>query len=152
MGFSDPSTAEPEKTVLQTVSEQLAALETPIVLSDAEIKAGMTFSSLNTSSTSVSITYTHKNSSYTVAVANALAKAVVDNMAGKLPGVKVTSEATGNSETSGWKKYLLIALAADFVLACGLPFIDEIISDEVYDKKDIEALGCEGFELSVSKK
>lgn len=55
------------------------------------------------------------------------------------------------SKSSSEDKYLLIGLAAGFVLACGFAFIDEIVSDEVYDEKDVANLGCPGFMIKASK-
>ena len=64
-----------------------------------------------------------------------------------LDASSATSAATNDSS----KKYLLIALAVDLVLSLGVPFIFEIVGDQVYDKDDISYLGCSGFEISASK-
>ena len=105
---------------------------------------------------SYSITFRSSNSAFTKPVLDEIAKVTIEAMqtatgltgdANKL----VADPASGPSKTSKENTYFLIALAAGFVVACAIPFIYEIVADQVYDKKDIELWGVEAFELKASK-
>lgn len=61
-------------------------------------------------------------------------------------------QASNVSKSSSENRYFIIALAAGLVIALALPFIDEILSDEVWDYKDIYNLGADGFEIKASAK
>ena len=63
----------------------------------------------------------------------------------------ISKAASSPSDVSGTNKYLIIGIAAGAVLALGLAFVDEIISDEVYDRRDVELLGSPSFEITASK-
>ena len=124
----------------------------------AEIKSGITFGSMATSG-ATSFTFSFKSSDGSI-VQPFLAEYsdVVFNLPGinadvNNPTYKISSPASNPTDLSASKKkkYLLIAVAASLVVALAIPFIDEIISDEVYDKKDVMALGSNAFELKASK-
>lgn len=66
-------------------------------------------------------------------------------------GLITSSVATSPVDISNTKKFYLIAIVTDTLLALGIPFIWEVVSDEVYDKEDVESLGCEGFTLNLTK-
>ena len=53
------------------------------------------------------------------------------------------------AKNSSENKYLLIGIAAGVVVACGVAFIDEIMSDEIYDSKDMADYGIPAFDLKV---
>ena len=61
------------------------------------------------------------------------------------------SRASNPVKTSKEDTYLIAGLAISLLLGYGFAFLYEIISDEVFDKSDIETLGCSGFEFTVSK-
>ena len=46
----------------------------------------------------------------------------------------------------------LPVIAASAVLGLGIAFLDEIVSDEVYDEDDVALLGSSSYGLIVTKK
>ncbi|MBO6280352.1 MAG: hypothetical protein J6M95_02090 [Bacilli bacterium] len=142
-----------DNEVIAATVELLATDEYKITVDASFIKSGLSAATFATNEAAVKITFTSKAKTDTQKILNALSvKAIEKIKTGtySLPNAKA-GEASATKESSNAKKYLLIALAASVVVALAIPFIDEIISDEVYDKKDIEFLGCEGFEIDVSK-
>ncbi len=121
-----------------------------------EIYSGIAMPSSYTNGASVSISFTFQSTDSTIVqpVLSELSTYAVNKLVeagGDFATLKITSEASAASKNSSERKYFLIALVADAVLALGVPFIFEIVGDEVYDRKDIEHLGSDGFELKVSK-
>ena len=146
--------------VLTSVAENLKTNEVTHKnkkeITASEIKAGITFGSIATSG-AVSFSFSFKSTDASI-VQPVLTE--YSNVVFNLPGVnadvnnptyKITSAASTAKNISSAKKYFLIAVAASLVVACAIPFVDEIISDEVYDRKDIEMLGSSAFELKTSK-
>lgn len=124
----------------------------------AEIKSGLSFPSLATNSITCSFSFTSSDSSITQKVMNELAKNAVaylksERNATRNDYVNLTySDATPASKNSSENKYLLIGIAAAVVLALGIPFIYEIVTDQVYDKDDIISFGGDAFTLTVTDK
>lgn len=119
-----------------------------------EIVSGLSFSKFASGSLSSTITY---SSSDKVTVQPVLTELVTYCESQKdsitdFKGFAVSSPVSSVNESSNQKKYLLIALAADLVVSLGVPFLFEVIGDEVYDREDVEMLGCAGFELNTQKK
>ena len=129
--------------------------EQGLTLKSSDITTGLSFKAPASSAISGSFSYTSSNKAIVQPVMEALSEASVsyakekDNS--KFASLNISTPATAAVKNSSENKYLLIGLAAGLVVACAIPFIDEIISDEVYDVKDVQQLGCEGFELNVSK-
>ena len=125
-------------------------------ISASDIVSGLSFSALNTSSIYVTIFYQTTDKSIAQPVLEELTAITVDTLKNDettkkdFSSVAISSSAGAAVKNSKEKKYLLIGIAAGLVVACGLAFIDEVISDEVYDKSDVELLGCEAFELTTS--
>ena len=152
---SNPETATTAANNLQTAGK---THKNGSAITVDEINTGLsmpTWSSSTSNSIIATIYYQSTDSSITkfvleevVKVANekALAKSATD-FAG------LTSQGTPSDPkvNSNGTKYFLIALAAGAVLAIGVPFVYEIVADEVYDKEDIELMGSEGFNLKLSK-
>lgn len=116
----------------------------------SEISSGLTFSALNTNDVSVTVYYQSTDKSITQPVLNQLVTLGVEGLkesSKDFAALSVTKEASEGVKNSKEKKQLLIGLAAGVVVALGLPFVYEIISDEVYDKKDVEMLGCASYEI-----
>ena len=126
-----------------------------ISITASEITTGLKFTAPVTNAISGSFSFTSSKRALVQPVMEVLSETSVayakekDNS--KFASLNISSPASSAVKNSSENKYLLIGLAAGLVLACAIPFIDEIISDEVYDAKDIQQLGCEGFELNVSK-
>ena len=120
-----------------------------------EITTGLSFGPFVTNSISLSLLFQSTNKNLVQPVLETLSEVSVsyakEKNASLFGSMNITKAATPAAKNSNENKYLLIGLAAGLVLACVIPFIDEIISDEVYDAKDIQQFGCEGFELNVSK-
>ena len=126
-----------------------------IALTSGDITTGLKFTAPASNAISGSFSFTSSTKAIVQPVMEVLSETSVsyakekDN--GKFASLNITTAATAPTKNSSENKYLLIGLAAGLVVALGIAFIDEILSDEVYDAKDIEQLGCEGFELNVSK-
>ena len=108
-------------------------------------------SAVSTATRKVSIEYQSTEQSIAKPILEAVAKATIANNPLSGINLSISGTATTGTHSSSENKYMLIGIAAGFVLGCVLAFIDEVISDEVYDKKDIEMLGADGFEISASK-
>lgn len=118
-----------------------------------EINAGLTYSALSTTSPSVNINFQSTDSSIPQNVLKAVteqALATLNTGTGDFATLKFSKEATAAVKNSSENKYLIIGVALGAVLALGFAFIDEIVSDEVYDKKDVEQLGCSGFYINTN--
>lgn len=119
-----------------------------------EIVNGLSFSKYAAGSLTSTITFTSSDKAIVQPVLTELVtycESQKDAIA-DFKGFKISSPVGSVSESSNQKKYLLIALAADLVVSLGVPFLFELIGDEVYDKEDVELLGCPGFELNTQKK
>lgn len=116
-----------------------------------EIYAGITMAaSISTSLGSINVSFKTKDST----IAQIVLKTVIEFAQPDykaVTDVKYGEASTPTDNSSTKNKYLLIGVAAGLVLALGFAFVYEIVSDEVYDKADIENLGCAGFELTVTK-
>ncbi|MBO4668055.1 MAG: hypothetical protein J5666_08045 [Bacilli bacterium] len=115
----------------------------------SEISSGLSFSALNTNDVSVTVSYQSTDKSITQPVLKELVTLGVNGLKenGDFKTLSITTEATEGVKNSKNGKQLLIGIAAGVVVALGLPFVYEIISDEVYDKKDVEMLGCASYEI-----
>lgn len=144
---------DPTKSgALVKASKTLA--ENNITISETQIKTGLSFASMTNGASSFTVSFTTANQSIAKAVLDAVSDAAIENMhngtVNDYKTAKKIGEASAPTKNSKERRYLIIALAADLVLALGIPFVQEILDDEVYDKKDIEMLGSEGFELSTT--
>lgn len=68
-----------------------------------------------------------------------------------LDKLAVASPASAATKNSKETKYFLIAAAAGLVVALAVPFIYEIVADEVFDAKDIAAWGVPASYIDASK-
>lgn len=140
--------------VLNSTVEKLQA-EKGIGISASDISSGLSFTTPASNSPSGSFAFQSTNKALVQPVMEIYSSTLVSYAKtkdeGKFSSMNITSEASAPVKNSSENKYMLIGLAAGLVVALGIAFIDEIFSDEVYDKKDVELLGCEAFELSVSK-
>ena len=119
-----------------------------------EIYKGITMaSSISSNTGSITVTFKTSDDSISKATLEALIDVALPNVKKTVTDAqKSSSGATSPTDNSKDKmKYMLIGTAAGLVLGLGFAFVYEIVSDEVRDKGDIEALGSSGFELTVSK-
>ena len=141
-----------ENEVFDNASQKLQT-EKGIGISAADLKNGLTFTTPATSDLVCKFSFQSSKKSLVQPVMEILSSEVasyVQAKGGEFANVKLSSTASAPKKNSSENKYMLIGLAAGLVVALGIAFIDEIFSDEVYDKKDVELLGCEAFELNVS--
>ena len=127
----------------------------------SEISA-VTIGKFTTNSRTFTVSFQSQDSSIPKKVLDALATIAVDKCYNTSEdGTKtakknfegtaiVNGEASKATKSSSEKKYLLIGLVASALVACGVPFIIEIVADDLYDKEDIEVYGYEAFEVKVS--
>ena len=144
-----------DNNILNSTIESLRS-EKNIEITVSEITTGLSFTAPTvTNKFSGKVSYQSTKSNYVQPVLDMLSNKVVeyakekDNS--KFGTLTISSAASVARKNSSENKYLLIGLVAGLVVAFAIPFIDEIISDEVYDSKGIQQLGCEAFELNVSK-
>lgn len=123
-------------------------------ISASEIFSGMGVNSVDTNTTTFVITFTSADSSITKEVLDEVGPMIVTALIQKHGGLSsMTYSAAGSPiKVSKEATYMLIGFAAGLVVACLLPFIDEILSDEVHDGKDISSLGGDAFEIKASEK
>lgn len=121
-----------------------------------EIKSGISFATLASNSTTVSFSFQSTDNSITQKVLDELTTASVANLkataGGEFSEMQIMGSASAATKNSKENTYFLIALAVGAVIGFGIPFADEIVSDEVYDKYDIESLGCSAFEVKAKPK
>ena len=120
----------------------------------SEILSGLSFTTPATTAVSATFSFQSTDNTITQPVLAKFADSAVESIkaVSEFKGIKVTSTASAAVKNSSERKYLIIGIAAGAVVALGGAFIYEIISDEVYDKGDVEMLGCPAFELKVNKK
>ena len=152
-----PSTIKSAETA-QTVADNLKSADPAIKHSNgneitaSEILSGLSIaSSITTTTGTVSFTFQSSDKTICKIVLEEVAKVSLPIINNTLPGTAISSHASEPIKNSKENTYLLIGLGVGAVLALGFAFVYEIISDEVYDKADIENLGCSGFEFTVSK-
>lgn len=117
-----------------------------------EIYAGITMAaSISSTTGSFSVSFKTNDSTISQIVLTQAIKSAETEYKKLVTEVKYGEASIPTDNSSTKNKYLLIGVAAGLVLALGFAFVYEIVSDEVYDKADIENLGCAGFELTVTK-
>lgn len=123
-------------------------------ITNNDILSGLSFSEYVSNSASITITYKSTDKSIVQPVVKEIVNYCVNSKSTvtEFAGLYVSSEASFPTTNSSQSKYLLIALAADAVASLAVPFLFEVIGDEVYDREDVELLGCPGFELNAQKK
>ena len=119
-----------------------------------EIKNGIIVSSFVSNSPFVTISFQSTDNTVVQPVLSEIVDVAIyeiKNAPGGLSSIYISSPSTAAQKSSNESKYLIIGLVAGAVLALGMAFIDEIISDEVYDSDDIRYLGSPAFEITASK-
>lgn len=142
-----------KETTLNKTSQYLQT-DYSISLSNDKILNGLSFVAFSsTSPTIVSFSYTSGNKSVVKPVMESLKKATLEELANTdYKNMFFSSSPSEPKRSDKVKTYLLIGLAASLVLGLGIAFVDEIVSDEVYDEDEIELLGSPSYGLIASKK
>ena len=155
--ITDTTENKEDPTKSGAIARAVAALvQEEITITAADIKAGISFNSMTNGAASFTVIFTSKNQAMVQPILKAVSEFAVENM--KNAGINdyknatIVSPASAPTKNSKERTYFLIALVAGFVVAFGIPFVDEIVGDEVYDKKDIENLGCSAFEVKAKPK
>lgn len=117
-----------------------------------EIKSGISFAAMGTNSFTVSFSFKSKDNTIVQKVAQKVVDVGVETAVTNSDFTTLynSSKASAAAKSSNERKYLIIGLAAGAVIALGVPFVYEIVADEIYDAKDIAAWGAEGFDLKVT--
>ena len=123
----------------------------------SEVSSGLSFAPTSASSAISKFTVTFKSdepglTKYVLSEYCAVAKDYLGNHATAAFKKVVPGEASEATKTSKENTYLLIGVAASLVVALAVPFIYEIVTDQVYQKSDIEDFGAEAFEIRASGK
>lgn len=140
----------------EVIQKTFDSLSAKTVYTATDIQNSITTPTYNSSATSYYfvITFTNKVNSNMKVVLSKLTEAVVEVALEKDPktfeGIKINQDASTPKNIANNNKYFYIFSAIGVILAIAVPFIFEITSDEVYDKKDIKKLGSKGFELKVN--
>lgn len=121
-----------------------------------EINSGLSFSAFSSSSQSVSLSlfFQSRDNKIVQPVLAELTTISVESLKIQkdFETTYITKEATKAVKNSKENQYFLIALAAGAVISLGIPFVYEIVSDELYDADDAKMLGCDACEIKISGK
>ena len=121
-----------------------------------EINSGLSFSAFSSSNPSLSLTIYFQTTDKKIAqsVLYEITSVSVSTLKNSKDFAQtyISQDATKPYKNSKENQYFLISLAVGIVLSLGIPFIFEIVSDEVYDEDDVALLGSPSYGLIVSKK
>ena len=140
----------------ETLEKTIKSLEEnySLTITIDTIANGLSFTAYNSSSPGiVKFSFTSKTLSIVKPVVETLSTVALDEL--KTNGfdkVVISSSASNPVSVGKGKTYLLIGITASAILGLGIAFIDEIISDEIYDEDDVLLLGSSSYGLITSKK
>ncbi len=140
-----------EKTINKTI--QYLQDDYSISLTENDILNGLSFPSFNSNDAYVfKFSFTSKKRNIVKPVTQALSDATLETLTSTdFKHMKRTSVSDVASIGKD-KQYLLIGLVASAILGLGIAFVDELVSDEVYDEDDLALLGSSSYGLIVTKK
>ncbi len=121
-------------------------------ITELEIKSGLSFASYSSNMVSFKVSFNSSDSSITKQSLSEYAKVALLAMGEKYPSLGLYGEVSSPEKTSTENRYFLISVVASAILALGIPFAVEIVLDQVYERKDIDAFGANGFEIFASGK
>ena len=116
-----------------------------------EIISGLSFPNYTSNQIEASFTYSSNDSTITKPVLDLLATKVCERLKPRsaysdLAIYRVASEPQKDKTSD---KYMYIFIAASFVVGVCCAYIAEISLDQVYDKSDVEELGCSSVDLTT---
>ena len=143
-----------KEATLNKAVEYLQADYSITNVSASNILNGLSFNAFNAGNPGiVTFSFTAKQQKIVKPVTDSLSKAALAELqANGFDKMVISSPASNPASVGKGKQYLLIGLAASAVLGLGIAFVDEIVSDEVYDEDDVALLGSSSYGLIVSKK
>ncbi len=118
----------------------------------AEIKSGLSFAAYSNNMVSFQVTFSSSDSSICQKTLAEYADVALASISETYQTLSIYSTASTATKTSSENKYFLVGVAISAILALGVPFIVEIVLDQVYERKDIEAFGANAFEIYASGK
>ncbi|MDY6391860.1 MAG: hypothetical protein SPL80_03380 [Bacilli bacterium] len=121
-------------------------------ITKSEISFGLSFSAYKSNMVSFTISFVTQDQSVAKDVLTEYTNVALETLAPNWVNLRISQAAGNPVKTSKENTYLLVGVATSLVLALGIPFVYEIVVDQVYDHKDIEAWGAPAFDLYVSGK
>lgn len=149
-GYNNVASVIQKAETINAAVEKLAASGTQVTAS--QIASGITIPNWTANTPYVTVSFTSTNKNIIVPILTSLSEASLDALKPTYTSMVISAQPGNPSLASKNMTYMWIGLAAAAVLGLGLAFVDEIISDEVYDKDDIEYIGSPAFEITASKK
>ena len=143
-----------KEATLTKATQYLEANYSITNISPSIILNGLSFSTYNSNDPGIiKFAFSYNKQNVVKPVAEAVSKAALEELAvNGYDKMVISSPASSPTSTGKGKQYLLIGLASSTVLGLGIAFVDEIVSDEVYDEDDIAMLGSSSYGLIVTKK
>ncbi len=142
--------------IFETVETNLAKAGTKhangTAITASEVQKSISFSAYASSMVSFTVTFATKDSTIAQKALAEYVNVALETNATAYPNLKVYSPAGEAYKTSKENQYFLIGTAASLVVALVIPFIIEIVGDEVFDAKDVRLFGCEASEIRASGK
>ena len=126
-----------------------------INMTNDKVLNGISFVAFNANNPGIlTVSYTSKTKNVVKPVMESLSKAALETFAtvDTYKSMQISSPVSAVKSVGKGSQYLLIGLAASTILGLGIAFVDEIVSDEVYDEDDVVLLGSASYGLIVSKK
>ena len=138
--------------VKTTVTTNLAAVKHADGSAIAKSELSFSFSTFASNMITFNITFSSRDNTIIQRVLTEYTTVALETTKASYPNLSVYTPASNPVKTSKENRYFLIGVAASVVLALGIPFIWEIVADQVYETKDLELLGVDGFEVYSSGK
>ncbi len=118
----------------------------------SEISSGLSFSTFVSNMVAFTVSFSSSDNTIVQSVLKEYSTVALESVSETYPNLAIYSAATEATKTSSENKYFFVGVAASLVLALGIPFVFEILADEVFDADDIQMLGAPGFEIKMSGK
>ena len=123
-------------------------------ITSGEIYSGIGFGAYVANAVTINVTFQSSDQTIVKSVLDQLATTSVEalkELGNDYVNLTVSSPSAEPTKNSKENQYFLIGLVAGAVLALGMPFVYEIVADELYDKDDLTKLGIPAFEIKAVK-
>ena len=142
--------------IFETVETNLAEAGTKhangTAITASEVQKSISFSAFSSNMVSFTVTFATKDSTIAQKALAEYVNVALEANATAYPNLKLLSKASAPVKTSKENQYFLIGAVASLAVALVIPFIIEIVGDEVFDAKDVRLFGCEAAEIRASGK